>query len=31
VRVRVDGVESLLVLKTGAAPVFDPAQRLNVP
>jgi hypothetical protein len=31
VRMRVDGVESLLVLKTGAAPVFDPAQRLNVP
>lgn len=31
VRLRVDGVESLLVLKTGAAPVFDPSQRLTVP
>lgn len=31
VRLRVDGVESLLVLKTGAAPVFDLGQRLNVP
>lgn len=31
VRLQVDGVESLLVLKTGAAPVYDPTQQLNVP
>jgi hypothetical protein len=31
VRLKVDGVESLLVLKTGPAPVFDPAQQMTVP
>ena len=31
VRLRVDGVESLLVLKTGTAPVFDLSQQLAVP
>jgi phage tail protein X len=31
VRLRVDGVESPLVLKTGPAPVFDPAQQVTVP
>jgi hypothetical protein len=31
VRLRVDGVDSPLVLRTGPAPVFDPSQRIGVP
>jgi hypothetical protein len=31
VRLRVDGVDSPLVLRSGPAPVFDPSQRLLVP
>jgi Pvc16 N-terminal domain len=31
VRLRVDGVESLLVQKSGSAPVFDTSQQLNLP
>jgi uncharacterized protein DUF4255 len=31
VRLRVDGVDSPLVLKSGPAPVFDPTQRIAVP
>lgn len=31
VRLRVDGVDSPLVLKSGPAPVFDPTQQITVP
>ena len=31
VRLRVDGIDSALVLRTGPSPVFDPTQRLTVP
>ena len=31
VRLQVDGVESLLVRKSGTAPAYDPTQQLNVP
>jgi hypothetical protein len=31
VRLRVDGVDSPLVLRDGPAPTFDPAQQLAVP
>jgi hypothetical protein len=31
VRLRVDGIDSPLVLRTGPAPVFDPSQRIGVP
>jgi hypothetical protein len=31
VRLRVDGVDSPLVLRTGPAPAFDPSQQLGVP
>ena len=31
VRLRVDGVDSPLVLRSGPAPVFDPTQQITVP
>jgi len=31
VRLRVDGIDSPLVLRTGPAPVFDPSQQIGVP
>jgi hypothetical protein len=31
VRLRVDGVDSPLIQRSGPAPVFDPTQQLTVP